>query len=234
MKEEANLNIEEMARAGLQIGHSVSKLHPRMREYIAGIRNNIYLFDLEKTKEKLEKVLSLIARLTEEDKKIMLVGTKVQMRDLVKTVAQECQLPYVTERWLGGTFTNFETIRKRINYFKELKRKKEAGELNNYTKKEQARFAKELENLRVKFEGIQDLDTLPPAVFICSLDKDINCAREARKKGITVIAICDTNIDPRWADYPIPASDDIIRAVQYILEKIKKIVIEKKPKIEQQ
>lgn len=223
-----NLNTEEMAKAGLAFGHNVSRLHPKMKLFVAGVKSNVHLIDLEKTAKEFELSLKFISSLITDNKSILFVGTKIQVKDLVKSVAEECSVPYVTERWLGGTFTNFETIVKRVQYFKELEHKKATGGLEKYTKKERSLFDKELEILRKKFEGIKNVTKLPEAVLILDLKKDITCAKEARRKGIKIIAVTDTNIDPTLADYLIPANDDAISSIAYILEKVKETILSAK------
>ncbi len=217
--------IEEMTRAGLNFGHKTSKTHPRMKPYISGVRNTVHMFDLVKTKEKLQEALEYIASLRTEGKILLLVGTKIQVKNLVKETAAACGLPYVSDRWIGGTLTNFGTIAKRTEYFRGLERKKEAGELEKYTKKEQLDIAEEMKNLELHFGGIKNLAKLPDAVFICDLDKNQLVLREAKNKGIPVIAIVDTNIDPALVDYVIPANDDAQSSVQYILGKIQELYV---------
>jgi len=230
MSKDIKLSVEEMEKAGVNFGHKVSKLHPKMKPYVSGIKNNVHTFDLEKTSKEFSKALEFIARIISEGKTMIFVGTKIQMKSLVKTAAEECGMPYVTERWLGGTFTNFETIQKRVNYFKDLERRRASGDLAKYTKKEQLDFDKELALLKIKFEGIKNMAKLPEAVFIFGLDKDITCTREAKRKGIKIIALCDTNINPDIADYPVPANDDAISAVRYIIDKVKDAIISAKKK----
>jgi len=224
-KEPFNLNKEEMAQAGLQSGHSVSKLHPNMKPYVSGIKNTIHIINLEKTIEEFSKAVSYIAIIISEGKNLLIVGTKVPLKNLVKENAEDMGLPYVNTRWLGGTFTNFETILKRVNRFIQLEKEKAEGSLLKYTKRERIKIDQEIENLRIKFEGIRNMSKLPEAVLILDMKKDLTAAKEARKKGIKIIALCDTNIDPDLADYPIPANDDAISAVKYILEKIKEVVL---------
>ncbi len=220
-----SMEIEEMAEAGLHFGHKTSKLHPKMKPYIFGVRNGISVIDLEKTKEKLKEALNFIAKLISENKILLFVGTKVSVKELVKNLAQELNLPYITERWLGGTFTNFQTIKKRIEYFKELEKKKSEGELEKYTKKEKAQFEEKIKKLEKKFGGIKNLERLPDAIFVIDTKKDYLAVKEAREKGIKVIGICDTNADPTQVDYPIPANDDSVSSVKYILEKVKEAII---------
>ena len=223
-KEDIKLSIEEMTAAGVNFGHKASKLHPKMKQYVTGVKNGVQIFDLEKTSKELLKALTFISKIVSEGKSIIFVGTKIQLRGMIQEVAKECGIPYVTERWLGGTFTNFETIQKRVNYFKDLEKKREAGELAKYTKKEQLDFDKEIAKLKVKFEGIRNMSKLPDAVLIFGLDKDVTCANEAKRKGIKIISIVDTNVNPDIADYIIPANDDAMSSVRYIIGKIKEVI----------
>jgi len=222
------LDTEEMAEAGLHFGHKTSRIHPKMTPYLFGSRGGVHIIDLEKTKEKLEEALNFIGEIIAEEKVLLLVGTKVQTKQTLKKIAEECNLPYVSERWLGGTFTNFSNILKRVEHYKELERKKTEGELEKYTKKERAKFDKELERLSMKFEGIRNLTKMPDAIFVCDMKKDILALSEAKNKGIKVIAIADTNVDPTQIDYPIPASDDALSSVEYILGKVKEVILKNK------
>ena len=224
----AKLNIEEMAKAGLSFGHNVSRLHPKMKKYVTGIKNNVYLINLEETVKELERALSFISKLTSENGKVLFVGTKVQIRELTKETAKTCSMPYVTQRWLGGTFTNFETILKRIDYFKDLESRKAQGHFDKRTKKEKIKIDKEIESLRSNFEGIKSMSKLPEAVLILDLKKDIACVKEAKKRGIKIIGVVDTNVDPSLADYAIPANDDAISSVKYILEKVQEVILSTK------
>jgi len=218
------LNIEEMAKAGLHFGHRTSKCHPKMEPYLAGVKNTIHIIDLEKTAQKLKEALKFVQELILEDKILLIVGTKIQTKDLVKEFATELNLPYVNERWLGGTFTNFEVIKKRINYFKDLEKKKKEGAFEKYTKKEKAKIDQEIRDLEIKFGGLKNLERLPDAIFVLDMRKDETAIREAKRKGIKIIGIAHTNVDPTLADYPIPASDDAISSVKYILEKVKEAI----------
>ena len=223
-KVDFKLDTEEMAQAGVHFGHRTSRVHPKMQPYLYGVRNTVHIIDLEKTKEKFEEALKFIQELISENKILLLVGTKIQVKDLVKEIAKDCSLPYVNERWLGGTFTNFEIIKKRIEYFKDLEKKKAAGELEKYTKKERAKIDQEIRDLEIKFGGIKNLEKLPDAILVLDMKKDEAAVKEARMKGVKVIGISDTNVDPTLADYPIPANDDAISSVKYILEKIKEVI----------
>jgi small subunit ribosomal protein S2 len=229
-KSEIKISAEEMAQAGLHFGHKTSKINPKMKPYLCGTRNSISIIDLEKTTEKMKEALDFIQDIVSEGKTLILVGTKVQVKELLKNTAEECGLPYVSERWLGGTFTNFETIKKRIDYFKDLESKRNSGELEKYTKKEKAIFDREIKGLQMRFGGIKTLTRVPEAIFIADMKKDILAIREAKIKGVKVIGIADSNVDPNLADYPIPANDDAITSLKYILEKVKEAILNAKPK----
>ena len=229
-KQDFGLDAEEMLKAGLHFGHRTSRLHPKMEPFIYGVRKTVHIIDLEKTLEKFKQALSFIQELSKQEKVLLLVGTKIPHKQLVEDIANQCNLPYVNQRWLGGTLTNFGVMRKRIEYLKEIEEKQKSGELEKYTKKERIKIAKEFDKLKIRFEGIQKLEKLPDAVFICDMRKDDLAAKEARMKNIPVIGICDTNVDPTSADYPIPANDDAISSVRYILEKAKEVILKSKPK----
>lgn len=224
------LNMEEMAQAGLHFGHRTSRINPKMKPYIYGTRNSVHIIDLEKTVDKFSEALQFIKELISANKNILFVGTKIQVKNLLKEVAEECDLPYVSERWLGGTFTNFEVLKKRIDYFKDLERKKKEGELEKYTKKERVDMDKEIMGLEIKFKGIKNMVELPEAIFVLDIKKDDLAVKEAILKKIKVIGIVDTNTDPTIIDFPIPANDDAINSVRYILNKVKEVILAAKPK----
>lgn len=217
------INIEELTKAGLFVGHRKSSTHPKMKPYISGEKNTIHVIDLEETARHLKKALEAIKKIVSEEKVLLLVGTKIQAKELVKETALECNFPYVNERWLGGTITNFSVIKKRIDHYKELERKKASGELEKYTKKERLEIDREIERLRVKFEGIKNLEKVPDALFILDIKKDITAVKEARRKGIPVFGLADTNDDPSLLDYPIPGNNDAISSITYILNKLKEV-----------
>jgi len=222
------LNTEKMIEAGLIFGHKKSKTHPKMKKYISGVKNDIHIFDIEKTSEKLKEALNFIYELVSNNKTILFVGTKIQIKDILKDFANEVNCPYINERWCGGTFTNFEIVRKRIEYFKNLELKKEKGELEKYTKKEQMKLDKKIKELEKKFGGIKNLEKLPDAIFILDIKKDYTALLEAKKKGIPIIAIVDTNVNPDLVNYPIPANDDAISSIKYILDIVKEVILKAK------
>lgn len=230
-KNNFNLSVDDMTKAGLQFGHKKAKVHPKMKPYLFGVRNTIYLIDLDKTQEKFAAALDYIQTLVAEGKTLLLVGTKTQFKKLVKDAAAEMNVPFVSERWLGGTFTNFKVIKKRIDYYKELERKKAAGEFDKYTKKEQAEIQKTIKDLEKKLGGIRDMDKLPEAIFVVDMKKDKLAVKEAKMNGVKVVGIADVNIDPNLADYPIIANDDAVSSVKYILDKIKEVAANSKANI---
>ncbi len=230
-KNDFNINIDEMSRAGVQFGHRTFRIHPKISPYLAGVRNNIHIIDLEKTAEKLKEALKFIDGIISEGKALLLVGTKIQSKDLLENTAKECGLPFVSERWLGGTFTNFEIMKKRIGHFKDLEKKKKEGGLEKYTKKERAKIDEQLEEFEKKFGGIKDLEKLPDAIFVLDMKKDEIAIKEARMKKIKVIAIAHTNVNPDLADFPIPANDDARPSVQYILQKAQEAILMAKQKV---
>ena len=229
-KQSFDINIQEMINAGVNFGHRTFRLHPKMKPYIEGIKGTAHIIDLEKTKEKLQQALEFIQKLRAEEKIILFVGTKIPIKSLVKNTAEECNMPYINERWLGGTFTNFKTILKRIELFKDFEKKQAAGELKKYTKKERIKMNKELERMKIKFEGVKTMTRLPDALFVLDIRKDHLAVKEATMRGIKTIGICDTNTDPTLIDYPIPANDDAIASVRYILEKVKETILKTQPK----
>ncbi len=229
-KTDFGISVDEMTKAGVYFGHRISKCQPKMKPFILGVKGSehVSIINLEKTKEFLIEALEEIKRLTQEGKILLLIGTKLPTRKLVEELAKECNLPYVSQRWIGGTFTNFKIIRERIDYFQDLEEKKTKGELDKYTKKERLEIDKELARLDQKFGGIKGLKGLPDAVFVIDMRKDSLAVKEAIDKGISVIALADTNVDPSLADYPIPANDDAISSVKYILDKVKDVILKNK------
>jgi len=229
-KNEFGVSPEDIMKTGVHLGHTTSKFNPKMTPYIMGVKNKVHILDPQKIAEKLVEALKFIEKAVAENKKILLVGTRPPMKNLVRDIAEGCDIFYINERWLGGTFTNFETIQKRIKYFRELEEKKKKGELDKYTKKEQLEIDEEIKKLERRFRGIKNMEKLPDIVFIVDMKHNELAAREARKKGITIIGLCDTNIDPTLADYPIPGSDDAISSVKYILGKLQEVILKTKKK----
>ena len=231
-KDSFNIDTEEMAKTGLHFGHKTSKVHPKMEPYLYGVRKTVHIIDLRKTKKKFEEALEFIKNLISENKVLLVIGTKIQAKELIKDFAQKFDLPYVNERWLGGTFTNFEIIKKRINYFKDLRDKKQKGELDKYTKKERIKINRQLDGFEKKFGGIKNLESLPDAIFVLSIKKDALAVKEATEKGIKVIGISDSDADPTSVDFSVPANDDAVSSVRYVLTKVAEVVEKAKKEAE--
>lgn len=223
-----NLDTKEMEQAGAHLGHRTSKLYPKMSDYVKGIKSTIHIIDLEKTQDGLEKALDFLAEVAKNKGVILFASTKIPLKKIVKETAQACGMPFAVERWLGGTFTNFPVIRKRALYFKDIQAKKASGDFEKYTKKERIKLEKDFQGMKNKFEGIQDLEKLPEAIFICDIVKDDLPLKEARMKGVKSVALVDSNANPLLVDYPIPANDDALTAVKYMLEKVKETILEAK------
>ncbi|OHA62064.1 MAG: 30S ribosomal protein S2 [Candidatus Wildermuthbacteria bacterium RIFCSPHIGHO2_01_FULL_45_20] len=217
--------MDEMLAAGVHFGHKVSKTHPKMRQYIAGVRNTAHIINLEKTEEKLKDAEKALQKLAADGKTILFIGTKVQAKGPVKETAVECGMPYVAERWIGGLLTNFSEITKRIEYLKSLEAKQASEDFAKYTKKEQHDMQKEMEKLNDKFGGIKKMTKLPDAMFVVDLEENAIAVAEARLKKIPIFAISDTNTDPTTVTYAIPANNDAISSVRYILAKIKQAIL---------
>lgn len=205
-----------MLQAGVHFGHQTSKWHPKMAKYIHGSRQGIHIINLEETQKHLEKAMAFVKSITQRGGVVLFVGTKKQAADIVKTTAESCGMPYVNKRWLGGTLTNFSVIAQLLRKFKDLKKKQERGELAKYTKFEQARFNEEIQKLDEKAGGIQDLAKIPEAIFIFDIRKDKTALDEAVRRGIKVIALCDSNVNPIDIDFPIPANDDAVKSIELI------------------
>lgn len=221
----------EMLKAGVHFGHQVSRWHPKMGEYIFGKREGINVIDLEKTQKKLEEALNFVSNTASKGGVILFLGTKKQARDIVKKYADECGMPYVIERWLGGTLTNFRVISKVLKKLKTIERQKETGEIKKYTKKEQLVLTREGEKMDILVGGIKNLEKMPDAMFIVDIKKEITAVKEAKSKNIPVVAICDTNVNPEMVDYPIPANDDAIRSIELIVSVVAEAVKEGKKSV---
>ena len=211
---------QEMIEAGVHFGHKTSRWHPKMEQYIFSSRNSIHIFDLEKTAKKLEEAITFLSRVVSRGGLVVLVGTKPISRSLIKAAAQELGMPFVSERWIGGTLTNFKTINKRIQYLTDLEEQQKTGQWEKFTKKEQLVLRRKMEKLQFRFEGIRKLNKLPEALFAIDVKADNLAIREAKKIKIPVVSICDTNMDPKLIDYVIPANDDASSSLKIIVDAI--------------
>lgn len=223
-----NANLSELLEAGAHFGHKKELSHPQAKKYIFTIQNGINIINLEKTSECLKRASDFLRELTLSGKIIIFVGTKKQAKQPIEKTAKDCSMPYVTSRWLGGTLTNFDTIKKRIESYKKLKADLENKENKECTKKEKVRLEKELAKLDNFFLGLKDLQKLPDALFIIDPVEEHVAKEEAQKMGIPIVALCNTNVDFSKIDYPIPGNDNAPKTVNYICEYLAKIIKENK------
>jgi len=214
------LNMKELLEAGVHFGHQTRRWNPKMKQYIFGSRNGIHIIDLQKTVKLFNEINEFVTRIVSEGYTVLFVGTKKQAHDAVIEESERCGMYHVVNRWLGGTLTNFQTIKKSIARMKELEAMKLDGSINRYTKKEVLKMEKELQKLEKNIGGIKDMDELPGAVFIVDPKREHIAVKEVKKMGIPVIAITDTNCDPDDIDYIIPGNDDAIRSIKLLCSKI--------------
>lgn len=220
--------LKEMLEAGVHFGHQISRWHPKAEKYIFGQKQNVHIIDLEQTQKDLEKVLEFVKDTAAKGGKILFLGTKKQAQDIVKKYATECGMPYLTESWLGGLFTNFKELSILIRKFNDMQKKQEKGELKKYTKKEQLVFAREIGKLQRRIGGIKDLSKTPEAIYIVDLKNEKTARAEAEKRKVKIVAICDTNIDPTTIDYCIPGNDDAVKSIEMMTRLVSEAVNEGK------
>lgn len=214
--------IKEMANAGVIYGHKRTKTHPRMKPYIGGARNEIEFIEPEASFSSLEKAVEFMKEKLRGGGLALLLGTAPAAKNAILAFADEFKYPYVVRRWLGGTLTNFKVINQRLNYYLDLRAKKESGELIKYTKKEQHLFTEKINKLSQFFEGLINLKRLPDILFIVDVEAHATAVREARRLKIPIVAILDTDDDPALVDYPIFANDHAKLSIEWVVEKIKK------------
>ena len=222
----AVINMKQLLEAGVHFGHQTRRWNPKMKPYIFGARNGIHIIDLQKTVRLIRIAYDFIVRTVADGYPLLFVGTKKQGHESVVEESERCGMFYVVNRWLGGTLTNFQTIKKSIARLKDLEQMKEDGSINRYTKKEILKMDKELFKLERNLGGIKNMDELPGAVFVVDPKREKIAVREARKLGIPVIAIADSNCDPDDIDFIIPGNDDAIRAIRLICSKVADAAIE--------
>ena len=220
------VSVKQLLEAGVHFGHPTKKWNPKMAEYIFTMRNGIHIIDLQKTVKKFEEAYAFVRSLSEEGGSILFVGTKKQAAETIREEAQKCGMYYVNMRWPGGMLTNFKTIRESIKRLNELEKMQEDGTFDLLPKKEAASKLKEIADLEKNYGGIKHMETLPSAIFVVDTRKEHIAVLEAKKLGIPVIAIVDTNCDPDDADYIIPGNDDAIRAIKLISGSLADAVIE--------
>jgi small subunit ribosomal protein S2 len=220
-----NVDIKQLLEAGAHFGHKSSRWHPKMAPYIHSKRDGNHIIDLSKTVVELEHALRFIEKTASEGKQVMFVGTKRQAQDIIKNAAVATGMPYVTQRWLGGMLTNKATIGGRIKHLKDLEARMENGQLAaKYNKLEVQRYQEEIDEMNLNYGGIKDMAPKLGVVYIVDILTEVNALNEAKKLGVPVVAIVDTNTNPTLVDYPIPANDDAIKTIQLITDYVQKAV----------
>jgi len=212
------ISLQQLLEAGCHFGHQSKKWHPAMQPYLFGVRDDIHIFDLVKTKENLEKAGKFLHQLAKDGKTVLFVGTKRQAVPAIKSTAQATGMPYVSQRWLGGTLTNWEQIRKNLKNLSDMKTAKTEGQYKKYTKKEQILLDRQIARLEKFFGGITSLDKLPDALFIVDIKREKTAVREANQLKIPVVAVVDSNCDPGQVDVVISANDDGKGSIELILD----------------
>lgn len=221
------VSMKEMLEAGVHFGHQKSRWNPKMAPFIFTERGGVHIFDLAKTEESLEGALKFIRTIAANGGQVLFVGTKKQAQDIVREAAISVDMPYVTERWMGGMLTNFPTFLSQIRNFKKLVEQIENNEFA--TKKQLVVAQKKAEKLEANLGGIKEMKKLPDAIFVVDVVREDGAVAEARKSGIPVVAIVDTNANPELIDYPIPGNDDAIKSVKILTEEIARVISENKP-----
>jgi len=222
--------LKDLLEMGAHFGHKKELSHPRAQKFVYTICEGVNIIDLEKTIIGLDKASQFLGDFVKSGKTIIFVGTKKQAKDVIKKTAIDCGMPYVNTRWLGGTLTNFKTIKKRIDSYRDLKEELKSDKVKEYTKKERVKFEKEVSRLDKFFLGLIDVTKLPDALFIVDPKEEHVALAEARKKNIPIVALSNTNIDFSKIDYPIPGNDNAPKTIKYICEFISSAIKENKAK----
>ena len=220
------ISMKKLLEVGVHFGHQTKRWNPKMAPYIFTSRNGIYIIDLQKSSKKIDEAYKAMNEIAEKGGKVLFVGTKKQAQEVCKEEAERSNMYYVTERWLGGTLTNFKTIRRRINRLEEIEKMEKDGTFEKLPKKEVVGLKKEYEKLNKNLCGIREMTKLPEAVIIVDSTKEYNAIREARKLGIPVFGLIDTNCDPDDVDYVLPANDDAVRSIKVVLGALTNAIIE--------
>ncbi len=220
------ITIKQLLEAGVHFGHQTQRWNPKMKKYIFGERNGIYIINLELTLGCLDKALSFLKQVASEGKDVLFVGTKKQAQEPLKAAAEACGMPYVNQRWLGGMLTNFETIRKSIKKLDAIDKMEQDGSFQFITKKEIGSLKKEREKLVKNLSGVREMRKIPGAVFVVDAELEKISIAEAKKLGISVVAVLDTNGNPDPIDYPLPGNDDAIKAIKLFCESVSNAVTE--------
>jgi small subunit ribosomal protein S2 len=226
------IGVKELLEAGVHFGHQTKRWNPKMKPFIFDARNGIHIIDLSKTEAQLQAALNFLGNAVRKGGRILFVGTKKQAQLCVKETAKETGQMFVVERWLGGTLTNFTTVKTSIKRLKEIEKMDVDGTMGNYVKQEQAAIRREGARLAKYFDGIRDLDKMPAAMFVVDVKREHNAVAEAKKLGVPVVALVDTNSNPDDAAYPIAANDDAIRSVRLILQAVSQAVTQARAEYE--
>ncbi len=229
----AVVTMKELLEAGVHFGHQTRRWNPKMKPYIFGSRNGIYIIDLQKTVRFFQQAYNFVVEATSAGETVLFVGTKPQAQDIIREEAQRCGMYYVNHRWLGGMLTNFKTIKQRVDRLKELDAMFEDGSITKFPKKEVLRLARQREKLERNLGGIKEMKHLPGVLYVVDTPKEKIAVAEANRLGIPVVAIVDTNSDPDIIDYPIPGNDDAIRAIRLITSRIADACIEGRKRFEE-
>ena len=220
------ITMKSLLEAGVHFGHQTRRWNPRMKPFIFTQRNGIHIIDLQKSLRYMDRAMNAVRDLVAEGGEILFVGTKKQAQESIAEQATRCEMPYVNQRWLGGTLTNFITIRKRIDYMIELEARKEQGYFDSMIKKEALKLEEKLKRLQKYFGGVRNMTKIPDAIFVVDMPKEAICIAEARKLGVTLFSIIDSDCDPELIDFRIPGNDDAIRSIRLITTRIADGVVE--------
>jgi small subunit ribosomal protein S2 len=231
-KNMSTIGVKELLDAGVHFGHQTKRWNPKMKPFIFDARNGIHIINLSKTEEQLEAALNFLGNTVRKGGKILFVGTKKQAQAVVKEVAKETGQMFVAERWLGGTLTNYATVKTSIKRLKEIEKMEADGSINDYVKQEQAVIRREGARLNKYFDGLRDLEKMPAALFVVDTKREHNAVAEAKTLGIPVVAFADTNSDPEDAQYPIAANDDAIRSIRLILSAVSQAITQGRAEFE--
>lgn len=207
---------QDLLKSGVHFGHRTERWHPKMKQYIFGAKKGVHIIDVEQTRSLLESTLTYVEELVARGGVLLFVSTKPQAAELIEKYATECGMPYVNGRWLGGTLTNYKEIQRLVKEYLDLKDKRDKGELKKYTKFEQLQLTRKIEELEERIGGITTMTRVPQAMLVLDMRVDKTAVMEARNTGVKVIGICDTNVNPDMADYPVPANDDAIGSLMLI------------------
>ncbi len=222
------VSLDQLLESGAHFGHQTRRWNPKMAEFLYGQENGVHIFDLTKTKPLLEEALEFLKKCASEGKTILLLGTKKQIRDKLAEVAEKAGVPYVNERWLGGTISNFPQMKRSLKKLEEMKINMAEGAYKKYTKKERLLIDREIARLERFFGGVKNLTDVPQVLFVIDTKRESGAVREANTKKVEIVGIVDSNSDPDVIDYPIPMNDDASKALEYVLELVGAAIMEGK------